>query len=63
MEAYYRARKERARYLSCWETRKVCTVLTQNRHFRQLETFLCLSLDGVQFRHEAGASELMNELQ
>lgn len=35
----------------------------QNRHFRQLETFLRLSLDGGQFRQEAGASKEMNELQ
>lgn len=43
--------------------KKACSALMQNRHFRQLETFLHLSLDGGQFRHEAGASEEMNELQ
>lgn len=43
--------------------KKVCSALMQNRHFRQLETFLHLSLDGGQFRHKAGASEEINELQ
>lgn len=40
--------------------KKVNSALMQNNHFRQLETFLHLSLDGGQFRGEAGASEEMN---
>lgn len=67
--------EERARYLNSREKRKkigrkekkkkkkFCFALMQNRHFRQLETFLRLSLDGGQFRQEAGASKEMNELQ
>lgn len=43
--------------------KKICSACMQNRHFRQLETFLHLSLDGGQFREEAGASEELNELQ
>jgi len=43
--------------------KKICSALMQMRHFRQLETFLHLRLDGDQFRQEVGASEEMNELQ
>lgn len=58
--------EERAGCLSWWEKgkkKKVCSALMQNSHFRQLEIFLHLSLDGGQFRREAGASEEINELQ
>lgn len=39
--------------------KEFCSVIMQNRHFRQLETFLHLGLGGGQFTYKAG--EEMNE--